>query len=157
LSQHPDIVWGLLASMYIGNIALLVLNLPMVGIWVRLLRVPQHILIGGIFVVSVIGTYSVRESVWDLIVLFGSGFVGFALRRLEFDMAPLVLGIVLGPIFEKSLRESLFLSGGDLTILVTRPISAVLIGLCVIAFILPTLLSWVKSRGQVKKEVSLAE
>jgi putative tricarboxylic transport membrane protein len=156
LSQHPDIVWGLLASMYIGNIALLILNLPLVGIWVRLLRVPQHILIGGIFVISVIGTYSVRESAWDLIVLFASGFIGFMLRRLEYDMAPLVLGIVLGPIFEKSLRESLFLSGGEISIMFTRPISAVIMGLCVVAFVLPTFLSWVKARGGVKK-VSPAE
>ncbi|MGL4556006.1 MAG: tripartite tricarboxylate transporter permease, partial [Afipia sp.] len=116
LAQHPDVVWGLLASMYIGNIALLALNLPLVGIWVRLLRVPQYALIGGIFVLSFIGVYTMRSSYWDLLVLLGSGLVGFALRRLEFDMAPLVLGLVMGPIFEKALRETLFLSGGEFSI-----------------------------------------
>ncbi len=156
LSQHPDIVWGLLASMYIGNIALLILNLPLVGIWVRLLHVPQHILIGSIFVISIIGTYSLRGSAWDLIVLFSFGFLGFVFRRLEFDMAPLVLGIVLGPIFEKSLRETLFLSGGELSIFVARPISAVLVGLCVFALVAPSLFSWVKRRGRLN-EVAPAE
>lgn len=146
LSQHPDVVWGLLASMYIGNIALLALNLPLVGIWVRLLRVPQYALIGGIFVLSFIGVYTMRSSYWDLLVLLGSGAIGFALRRLEFDMAPLVLGLVMGPIFEKALRETLFLSGGDLTIFVTRPISATLVGCCVAALLAPSVLTWVNNR-----------
>jgi len=148
LSQHPDIVWGLLASMYIGNIALLILNLPLVGIWVRLLHVPQYILISGIFIISIIGTYTLRGSAWDLAVLFGCGLIGFLFRRLEFDMAPLVLGTVLGPIFEKSLRETLFLSGGDLSIFISRPISAVLVALCGVALVAPSLFSWVKRRGR---------
>ncbi|MGH2550676.1 MAG: tripartite tricarboxylate transporter permease, partial [Thermomicrobiales bacterium] len=147
LAQHPDVVWGLLASMYIGNIALLALNLPLVGIWVRLLRVPQYALIGGIFVLSFIGVYTMRSSYWDLLVLLGSGIVGFALRRLEFDMAPLVLGLVMGPIFEKALRETLFLSGGELSIFVTRPISATLVACCVAALFTPSILNWIKGRA----------
>jgi putative tricarboxylic transport membrane protein len=153
LSQRPDIVWGLLASMYIGNVALLVLNLPLVGLWVRLLRVPQYILVGAIFVVSIIGVYTMRSSMWDLVVLFSCGFAGFFLRRMGFDMAPLVLGLVLGPIFEKSLRETLFLSGGDLSIFVTRPISAVLVALCAVALAAPTVFKWVKRRGGWTKTV----
>ena len=146
LSQRPDIVWGLLASMYVGNVALLLLNLPLVGLWVRLLRVPQYVLIGLIFVISIIGVYAMRGSTWDLAVLFVSGFAGFVLRRLEFDMAPLVLGLVLAPIFEKSLRETLFLGDGDLTIFVTRPISAVIMGLCVAAVLAPSVVAWSRRR-----------
>lgn len=146
LSQHPDVVWGLLASMYIGNIALLALNLPLVGIWVRLLRVPQYALIGGIFVISFIGVYTMRSSYWDLVVLLGSGMVGFILRRMEFDMAPLVLGLVIGPIFEKALRETLFLSGGEFDIFLTRPISATLVTLCVVALLAPSILGWLNRR-----------
>lgn len=146
LSQHPDVVWGLLASMYIGNVALLALNLPLVGIWVRLLRVPQYALIGGIFVISFIGVYTMRSSYWDLVVLLGSGIVGFVLRRMEFDMAPLVLGLVIGPIFEKALRETLFLSGGEFDIFLTRPISATLVSLCVVALLAPSVLGWLNRR-----------
>jgi putative tricarboxylic transport membrane protein len=156
LSQHPDIVWGLLASMYIGNVALLILNLPLVGLWVRLLHVPQYILISGIFVISIIGTYTLRSSIWDLIVLFCSGLIGFIFRRLEFDMAPLVLGIVLGPIFEKSLRETLFLSGGDLGIFLERPISATIVGLCVMSLVAPSVFSWIKRRGTVGERLPAA-
>jgi putative tricarboxylic transport membrane protein len=154
LAQHPEVVWGLLASMYIGNVALLALNLPLVGIWVRLLRVPQYALIGGIFVISFIGVYTMRSSYWDLFVLLGSGVIGFVLRRLEFDMAPLVLGLVMGPIFEKALRESLFLSGGELVIFVTRPISAVLVALCVAALLVPSLLSLINRRRTARAGAS---
>jgi putative tricarboxylic transport membrane protein len=94
--------------MYIGNIALLALNLPLVGIWVRLLRVPQYVLIGGIFVISFIGVYTMRSSYWDLLVLLGAGLVGFVLRRLEFDLAPLVLGLVHGPNIRKGLEGNTF-------------------------------------------------
>jgi putative tricarboxylic transport membrane protein len=144
LSQHPDVVWGLLASMYIGNIALLALNLPLVGIWVRLLRVPQYALIGFIFAISFIGVYTMRSSYWDLCVLVGFGAVGAILRQIGFDLAPLVLGIVIGPIFEKSLRETLFLSGGDLSIFVTRPISGTLSALCVVAVLGPAIIAMVR-------------
>ena len=133
LAQHPDVVWGLLASMYIG-------------IWVRSLRVAQYALIGGIFVLSFIVVYTMRSSYWDLLVLLGSGLVGFALRRLEFDMAPLVLGLVMGPIFEKALRETLFLSGGEFSIFLTRPISATLVGFCVVALLAPSVRNWVRRR-----------
>jgi putative tricarboxylic transport membrane protein len=154
LAQHPEVDWGLLASMYIGNVALLALNLPLVGIWVRLLRVPQYALIGGIFVISFIGVYTMRSSYWDLFVLLGSGVIGFVLRRLEFDMAPLVLGLVMGPIFEKAFRESLFLSGGELTIFVTRPISAVLVALCIAALLVPSLLSLMNRRRAARAGAS---
>jgi putative tricarboxylic transport membrane protein len=139
LSQHPDVVWGLLASMYIGNVALLALNLPLVGTWVRLLRVPQYSLIAFIFAISFIGVYTVRNSYWDLCVLVGFGVLGSVLRQIGFDLAPMILGLVIGPIFEKALRETLFLSGGELSIFVTRPISAVLTALCVVAVIAPTI------------------
>jgi putative tricarboxylic transport membrane protein len=146
LSQHPDIVWGLLASMYVGNVALLILNLPLVSMWVRLLRVPQHILIGGIFVISIIGVYSVRSSTWDLIVLFLFGVIGFVLRRLRFDLAPIILGIVIGPVFEKAFRETIFLSRGDLGIFFSRPISCSLLIIAVLIIVLPALYKFYRRR-----------
>lgn len=139
LSQHPDIVWGLIASMYVGNVALLILNLPMVSLWVRLLRVPQHILIGTIFVISIIGVYSVRSSIWDLVVLFAFGIIGFVLRRLNYDLAPIILGVVLGPVFEKAFRETMFLGRGDLSIFIHRPISATLLAIALLVLIFPML------------------
>lgn len=152
LSQHPDVVWGLLASMYIGNVALLALNLPLVGLWVRLLRVPQYALIGFIFAISFIGVYTMRSSYWDLCVLVSFGVIGAILRQIGFDLAPLVLGLVIGPIFEKALRETLFLSGGDLSIFVTRPISATLSALCVLAVVGPTLAALWRRRAVVARQ-----
>lgn len=137
LMQHPDIVWGLIASMYVGNVALLMLNLPLVGIWVQLLRVPQHILIGVILVISIIGVYSVRSSGWDLAVLFIFGIVGFVLRQFKFDLAPIILGLVLGPVFEKAFRETMFLGRGNLDIFITRPISATLLAISVLVLVAP--------------------
>jgi putative tricarboxylic transport membrane protein len=123
VTRHPDLFWGVLASMYLGNLALLALNLPLVGIWVRLLRIPQRFLIVAIVLFSVVGTYAVRNSVFDLWVLVGFGVLGYVLQKLDLDRAPLVLGLVLGPFVEKHLRESLFLSRGDPTVFVSSGIA----------------------------------
>jgi putative tricarboxylic transport membrane protein len=124
ITQNPEIFWGVMASMYIGNLMLLVLNLPLVGIWVRLLQVPPQILITYIASFAIIGAYSVRNSLFDLWVLVAFGVLGYLLRKLDIDMTPLVLALVLGPLIEKHLRESLFLSGGDLTVFVGSRICA---------------------------------
>ncbi len=123
ITQRPDVFWGILASMYLGNVALLALNLPLVGMWVRLLRIPQPLLIVSIVLFSVVGTYAVRNSTFDLWVLVGFGFAGYVLQKLSLDRAPLVLGLVLGPLVEKHLRESLFLSRGDPAIFVSSKIA----------------------------------
>ena len=127
MQERPEVFWGFVASMYIGNLALLILNLPLVGIWVSLLRIPQPILLVSILIFMLVGTYSVNNSGLDLIILVVMGVVGYVLKKLKFDAAPMVVAVVLGPILEKSLRTSLFMSRGDVLIFLQRPISAFLL------------------------------
>lgn len=123
VEEHPDLFWGVVASMYVGNIMLLILNLPLVGLWVNLLRTPQYLLVLVILVLSVIGAFSVRNSMLDVVSLFVFGLVGYVLRKLDFSLAPLILGLVLGPLIESYFRESLFLSKGDLGIFIDSPVA----------------------------------
>ena len=102
VTQHPEIFWGVIASMYIGNVMLLILNIPMIGIWVSLLRIPQYIFLPVILLVAIIGSYSVNNSMLDLYVLFLLGIAGYVLRKLDFHLAPMVVGVVLGPLIEKT-------------------------------------------------------
>jgi putative tricarboxylic transport membrane protein len=127
VKEHPDVFWGVIASMYIGNVMLLVLNLPLVGLWAQLLRVPYAILGPVILLFTVVGTYSLNNQTFDIITLIGFGVFGFLLRKLGFESGPLLLAFVLGPIIERSLRQSLLISGGSFTIFAQKPISAVLI------------------------------
>jgi putative tricarboxylic transport membrane protein len=124
--SNPDLVWGVIASMYIGNVMLLVLNLPLVGMWASLLRVPYKILMPLIVTLSAVGVFATDNNVFDMWVMFAFGVIGYLMRKLEFPAAPAVLGLVLGPLVERSLRQSLTISHGDLSIFFTRPISAVL-------------------------------
>jgi putative tricarboxylic transport membrane protein len=123
ITQHPEIFWGLIASAYIGNVMLLALNIPMVGVWVSLLRIPHYLFIPLLLVLSVIGTYSVRNSIFDVWVLLAAGIVGYAFNKMKFQLAPLVVGLILGPNIEKHFREALFLSQGDPWIYVESPIA----------------------------------
>jgi putative tricarboxylic transport membrane protein len=124
VTQHPDVFWGVVVAMYIGNIMLLILNLPLVGLWVSILRIPQRLLLPGIAIISVIGAYGLRESMVDVYVLLAAGVLGYVLRKLDFSMASLVVGLVLGPLIEKNFREGLTLSHGSLTYFVSSPFSA---------------------------------
>ena len=139
ISDHPEIFWGVIASMYIGNLALLVLNLPLVGIWVSLLRVPGHVLMALILVFVMVGAYSVNNSLLDLAVVSGMGIVGWLLRKLEFDVAPMILALVLGPFMERTFRESLYMSRGDLLTFVQRPISCALLLAMVVIIVAPSI------------------
>ena len=123
VTQHPEIFWGVIASMYIGNVMLLILNIPMIGIWVSLLRIPQYIFLPVILLVAIIGSYSVNNSMLDLYVLFLLGIAGYVLRKLDFHLAPMVVGVVLGPLIEKHLREGLFMSRGDISLFYNSPIA----------------------------------
>ena len=125
ISQNPDIFWGLIASMYVGNIMLLVLNLPMIGIWVQVLKIPYHLLFPLIVLFCIIGTFSVAGSVFDLKLMLLFGVVGYLMRKFRYEGAPLILAYVLGPLMEQALRQSLLISNGSFMIFVTRPISAV--------------------------------
>jgi putative tricarboxylic transport membrane protein len=132
IQERPEIFWGVIASMYIGNVMLLVLNLPLVGLWAQLVRVPFGILAPVIVLFTAIGSYSIQGQAFDIYCLVGFGLFGYALRKLKFEAGPLVLAFVLGPMVEGAMRQSLLMSGGDFAIFVSRPISASLIGLFVV-------------------------
>lgn len=125
--QHPDFVWAVIASLYIGNAILLVLNLPLIPLWVQFLKVPYSIFVAGILLLCVIGTYSINYSVFDVALLGVFGILGYAMKKLDFPMAPMILTVLLTPIMEQALRQSLVISRGDFSIFVTRPISAALL------------------------------
>ena len=127
MAQQPEIFWGVVASMYIGNAVLLILNLPLVGVFAQTLRIPQPLLMGLILVLCLVGTFSVNNSLLDIFILIGMGVVGYALRKLSFDMAPLVLALVLGPTLEKTFRQSLYMARGDLWLLISRPATAAML------------------------------
>ena len=137
IQEHPDLFWGLVASMYIGNVMLLVLNLPRVPVFAQLLRLPVHILYPLIFGISIVGVYTVSSSLFDLSMLMAFGLLGYLMRKLDYPAAPMVLGLVLGDAMERALRQSLMMSQGDLTILVARPISAVMLVIAVLVLLVP--------------------
>jgi putative tricarboxylic transport membrane protein len=127
MGQHPDIFWGVIASLYIGNVMLLVLNLPLVGIWVQFLKLPYRILFPLIFLLCVIGSYSANQNLFDVWVMIGFGILGYFLRKRKYELGPFILAVVLGPMFEQALRQSLIMSPDNPFIFVTRPISACLL------------------------------
>ncbi len=131
ISEHPEIFWGVIASMYVGNLMLLILNLPLIGIFVQLLRVPYPILFPLIIIVTVIGTYSVDNNALDVLCMLSMGIFGYLLRKVGFELASLALALILGPLLETSFRQSLILSHGSLSIFVTRPVSGGLLALFV--------------------------
>jgi putative tricarboxylic transport membrane protein len=134
---NPDLVWGVIASMYIGNVMLLILNLPLIGIWVRLIRIRYEILGPITLFFAFMGVYAADTKLFDVYVMIGSGVAGYMLRKLKFPEGPMILGLVLGPLLEERLRQSLTLSLGDPTILITRPISGAIIALAVIFLVWP--------------------
>lgn len=127
MSQRPDLFWGVVASMYIGNVFLLLLNLPLVGLWVQLLRVPYRMLFPLILLLSIVGTYSANKNVFDLWVMLGFGIGGYVLRKLEYDLAPFVIAFVLAPLLEQSMRQSLVMSPDGAMIFAHRPVCAALL------------------------------
>ena len=137
IEESPALFWGLVASMYIGNVMLLFLNLPLVGVFAQLLKLPHYAMYPLILGVSMVGVYSVSSSVFDLGLLALFGLVGYLMRKLDFPTAPMILGLVLGDNMEKALRQSLMMSQGDLKILVSRPISAVLLAIAVLLLVVP--------------------
>src|ERR671918_455618 len=124
--QHPDVVWGLIAALYVSNLMLLVLNLPLVGIFARMLAVPAWILMPGVVMVAYVGIYSINHSIFDLLLITGFGLLGYVLRKLEIPLVPVVLGLLLGGIMETNLRRALSISNGDWSILVSSPLTWVL-------------------------------
>jgi putative tricarboxylic transport membrane protein len=154
--QRPARVWGFIASRYVGNIVLLSLNLPMVGLFVNLLSVPYAYLYPCIVVFCVIGVYAVNSSVVDVWIMVVTGAVGYVLRKLDFDMAPVVLGLILSPMLELSLRQSLAMSAGHYNIFLQRPIAAVMLAVVALLLILSV---WpaLKGGGDWRSRVGLDE
>lgn len=138
-TQQADMVWGLIASLYIANVMLLVLNLPLIGLWVRILKVPTPLLYAGILVFATIGTYGISNSVTDLVLLYVIGIIGMLMKRFDFPVAPVVIGMILGPMAEQAMRQALTISQGDWTTFVTRPISLTILLLAALALLGPRL------------------
>jgi putative tricarboxylic transport membrane protein len=135
--QNPTFVWGLIVSMYIGNVMLLVLNLPLVGMWVKMLDIPLYLLLPFIILFSFLGVYTMNNSVQDLFMMVGFGILGYLLRKVDIPASPIILGMVLGDLMEQAMRQSLMISSGSLAIFVNRPISAFLLALAVISITNP--------------------
>jgi putative tricarboxylic transport membrane protein len=136
-SSRPDLVWTLIASLYIGNVMLLVLNLPLAGVWARVMLVPRPLLFGGILVLASLGTYSLNSSMLDVVLLFATGVVGCAMRVHDVPLVPAVLGLVLGPLAELQFRRALAISEGDASVFLTRPLCAALLAVSAAALVLP--------------------
>jgi putative tricarboxylic transport membrane protein len=137
ISENPSMFWGLVASMYIGNVMLLILNLPLVPLFAQVLRTPQFVLYPLILGISIVGVYSTSGSLFDVGLLAAFGLVGYLIRKLDYPSAPLILGLVLGGAMERALRQSLMMSEGSLSILASRPISAVMLSLAVLILLIP--------------------
>ena len=136
---RPDLVWTLIASLFVGNAMLLVLNLPLVGLWARVMLLPRPLLFGGVLVLASIGAYGLNRSLLDLGLLYAVGAVGLAMRLADFPLVPAVLGLVLGPLAEQQFRRAVAISEGDLTVFFTRPISATLIAAAVVVLAGPAI------------------
>ncbi|HEY8341600.1 MAG TPA: tripartite tricarboxylate transporter permease [Calditerricola sp.] len=144
--QNADLVWGMIASFYIGNALLLVLNLPLIGLWVRLLEIPQHWLYAGILVFAGLGAYSLNGSVGDVVILFAVGLLGFLMRRFDYPLAPTLIGMILGPMAEQQFRRALAVSQGDFTVFFTHPISAGLLAVALLMVVVPSILRYARTR-----------
>jgi putative tricarboxylic transport membrane protein len=138
-TQQADLVWTLIASLIIANFLLLFMNLPLIGLWVKILKIPTPQLYAGILVFATIGTYGISNSVTDLVLLYLIGLIGMFMRRFDFPTAPVVIGMILGPMCEQEFRRALTISQGDISVFVTRPISATILAVAVLLLVLPRL------------------
>lgn len=153
-SQHAAFVWTVIASLYIGNVILLILNLPLVGLWVKLLKIPYAILVVFILIFCIIGAYSLNNALFDVGVMILCGVLGYFLKKLDFPMAPAILTLILGPLMEQSLRESLSVSQGDFSIFFTRPISLFFL---VLAAVIMATSAWQAWPSAIREESKDAE
>jgi putative tricarboxylic transport membrane protein len=152
MQESPDVFWGLVASMYLGNVMLLVLNLPLVPLFAQILRLPAFVLFPLILGISVVGAYGASGRLFDLGLVAGFGLLGYAMGKLKYPAAPLILGFVLGDNMERALRQSLMMSQGDLSILVERPISAIMLVLAAVLLLSPLMGRWNRARIQAITE-----
>ena len=145
-STSAALVWALIASLYIGNLMLLVLNLPMVGLWVKLLKIPKPQLYAGILIFATVGAYGMRQSAFDVFLLYVIGAVGVVMRRFDFPTAPVVIGMILGPLAEAQLRNAMSIGEGKWTVFLDRPVSVFLLVVIAAVLVLPRLARWHRAR-----------
>lgn len=145
MTQHPEIFWGVIASMYMGNVILLILNLPLIPLWVQVLRIPDKVLYPLIILFCLVGSYSINNSVFDVGVMLVFGVTGYLLKKYHYEAAPLVLGFVLGPMLEVNLRRSLLMSQGSFAIFIQRPIALAALVICAVFISLP-IMKMIRSR-----------
>lgn len=151
--QSPQVFWGIVASMYIGNVMLLILNMPLIGLWVQVLRVPYNILFPLILMFCVVGVFCSGNAVFDILVMIAFGVLGYLFRKFGYEPAPLVLAFVLGPMLENNLRKSLIMRQGDFGVFLT-PISMVCLGLAVLALVVVALPSLSRKRATIAQNQS---
>src|SRR5450631_2731803 len=149
MTKQPDLFWGMITSMWLGNLMLVVINLPLVGVWVRLLQVPYRLLFPAILIFCSIGVYSINNAPFDVSMTALFGMVGYWLVKHDFEPAPMILGFVLGPLMEENLRRAMLIARGDATVFLTRPISSVLLALSIFLLVLAVLPSLRKKRDEV--------
>jgi putative tricarboxylic transport membrane protein len=152
ISRNPDLFWGMIASMWIGNLMLLIINLPLVGLWVKLLQVPYRLMFPAILIFCMIGIYSVNNEPLDVAFTAVFGFLGYVMIKLGFELAPLLLGFVLGKLMEENLRQALIVSRGSFVTFIEHPISAILLAVAVLVLVLAVLPSMSKKREEVFTE-----
>jgi TctA family transporter len=148
MTSNPDLFWGLIASMWVGNLMLIILNLPLIGIWIKLLTVPYRFLFPAILSFCCIGLYTLNNNNFDVFMGAAFGVVGYVFYKLKCEPAPLLLGFILGPMMEENLRRALLLSRGDWTAFITRPLSAALLAASV-AMIVVVMLPAIRSKREV--------
>ena len=146
LITQANLVWGLIASLFIANVILVILNLPLIGLWVRLLKIPAPQLYAGILVFATVGSYGISQSPVDLVLLYILGAIGFLMRRFDFPTAPVIIGMILGPLAEAQFRRAMTIANGDWTVFYTHPLSLTLLLLAVAALIAPRMYTIIQRR-----------
>ncbi len=141
MRERPDVFWGVIGSLYLGNIMLLVLNLPLVGLWAKITNIPQKYLMPVVLIFCIIGAYGDNNNLFDVWVMLGSGVAGYLLRKYGYDLAPLILGLVIGPLMERSLRQAMIMGGGNISSLWASPISVSLLVIAGLVLILPVMVN----------------
>jgi putative tricarboxylic transport membrane protein len=154
--EGSPLVWALIASLYVGNVLLLLLNLPLIRIWVKVLQVPRPVLYASILVFATLGVYAVSGSIFQVLLAYAVGVIGFFMRKYDFPIAPVILGLILGPMMEEQFRRTLGLANGDFSVFVSRPLTVVLLSLAVLAVVVPYL-PRLFTRGRAASKIALAE
>lgn len=153
--KNPDFIWAVIASMFIGNVMLLIMNLPMAGLWAKVALIPYKLLFPLILIISMVGVYSIDGSLWDVGMMIFFGMVGYIMKKLEIPSAALILAFILGREIEFTLVQSLSTSGGSLAILINRPISGFLISLCAFIFVASVISAIKKKRSHLADDAEM--